>query len=130
MILNRLILILPFLFLLNACASNHATVNHEPSQVLQQQESDTGEVRQLELKASLNQSGNVSLRINNHSAHNADNIIVGLRMRFSARIVSNFLYKVPEGIKAGQSLTVVTEFVLPTANSIIRAEVIKAKFAP
>ena len=101
MILIRFILILPFLFLLNACASNHATGNHatgnhatgnhEPSQVLEQQESNTGEAKQLELKAFLNQHGNVSLRINNHSAHNADNIIVGLRMRFSARIVSNFL---------------------------------------
>ena len=130
MILIRFILILPILFLLNACASNPVTGNHKPSQALQLQEGNTGEVKQLELKASLNQSGNVSLRINNHSAHNADNIIIGLRMRFSARIVSNFLYKMPEGIKAGQSLTVVTEFVLPTANSIIRAEVIKAKFAP
>lgn len=130
MALNHFILILFALCLLSACVVNPTTSNSEPSQVSNQQESSIGEAKHLELKAFLNQHGTVSLRIDNHSAHNVDNILVGLRMRFSARIVSNFIYTVPEDIKAGESLVVDTEFALPTANSIIRAEIIKAKFAP
>lgn len=130
MVLNRFILILFTLCLLSACASNPATGNHEQPQVSERQESNLGAEKQLKLKAFLNQQGNVSLRIDNHSTFNVDNILVGLRMRFSARIVSDFIYTVPEGIKAGESLVVDTDYVLPTANSIIRAEVIQAKVAP
>lgn len=130
MALNHLFLILFSLFLLSACASNPATVDSEPSWISEQQENNIGAAKQLELNAFLNQHGTVSLRIDNHSAHNADNIFVGLRLRFSARIVSNFIYKVAEGVKAGESLLVDTEFALPNARSIIRTEVIKAEFAP
>jgi len=131
MLLNRIILILITLCLLSACAANSTTDSHEPSQASKQQESSIDdELKQLELKAFLNKRGTVSLRIENHSVHNVDNILVGLRMRFSARIVSNFIYTVPEGIKAGASLVVDTEFAIPNERSIIRAEIIKAKFAP
>lgn len=130
MVINRFILTLFALCLLSACAFNPVTDKREPPQISKQQERKIGETRHLELDAFLNQHGTVSLRINNHSTNNVDNILVGLRMRFSARIVSSFIYVVPEGIKAGQSLLVDTEFALPNARSIIRAEIIKAKIAP
>lgn len=135
MTINRFILILFALGLLSACAAKlvtdkPVTANPKQSLVSKQQESSIGEVKHLELKAFLNQHGTVSLHINNHSAFNVDNILVGLRLRFSARIVSNMIYTVPQGIKAGQSLVVDTEIALPTARSIIRAQVIKAKIAP
>jgi hypothetical protein len=130
MTFNHFVLIIFAFCLLSACASTPATSNREPPQASEQPASNIGEAKQLELTAFLNQHGTVSLRIDNHSAHNVDNILVGLRLRFSARIVSDFMYAVPEIINAGQSLTVDTEFAVPNARSIIRAEVIKEKIAP
>jgi len=135
MIINRFILTLFVLGLLSACAAKPVTDKPvtdkpEPSLISKQQESNIGEAKHLELKAFFNQNGTVSLRIKNHSAFNLDNILVALRLRYSARIVSNMIFAVPQGIKAGQSLVVDTEIPLPTARSIIRAQVVKAKIAP
>jgi hypothetical protein len=133
--MNRFILILFALGLLSACVAKPiinkpVSDNPKPLLISKPQESNVSGVKHLKLKARLNQSGTVSLHINNHSAFNIDNIFVALRLRYSARIVSNTLFTVPQGIKAGQSLVVDTEIALPTARSIIRAQVIKAKIAP
>ncbi|MDX2464433.1 MAG: hypothetical protein QNK31_07975 [Porticoccus sp.] len=131
MTINRFILILFALSgLLSACAVNPVTDNPKPSEVSKQQGSNIGAEKHLELKAFLNQHGTVSLHIDNHSAFKIDDIFVVLRLRYSARIVSNIGFAVGQDIKAGQSLLVDTEIPLPTARSIIRAKVMKAKIAP
>lgn len=130
MTINRFILILFALGLLNACAVNSVANKPMPSPVSKQQGSNVGAEKHLELKAFLNEHGTVSLHIDNHSAFNIDNIFVVLRLRYSARIVSNTEFAVSQGIKAGQSLLVDTEIPLPTARSIIRAKVTKATIAP
>lgn len=132
MALNRILLTLLVLGLFSACADNPVTNKPEPPQPPKQQENKSRDVdvKQLELKASLNDNGTVMLDITNHSTLNADTILVGLRLRFSARIVSDILFNVPQDIKAGQSLLVDTEIAVPNRMSIIRAEMIEAKFTP
>lgn len=130
MAFQRTILLLLTLCLSSACTLSPGKENTNSPQVTKKQTSKVEKLNPITLKAYLNQQGRIELELQNTSSRLADGIVIGFRLRYSARIVSNMTYEVTQSIKAGEALIVDTELPLPTERSIIRAEVIKAHFSP